>query len=165
MLLLRDNKVINLDVREDTIQNIIIVKSLVKLNERREFPPSYLVQDCVGTLAGHRYGERDGFMYGKRIQSEYEDGSGMDSGLIGSANTKGEFVQSAWEHGYRVYIKKLKKYQWDKDEWIELTRNGPIDIPEGTSLYYTRPQSAPQTEKEVAHEENTAAFRNERMDY
>lgn len=156
MLILRDNKVINLDTSEDTLKDLIIVKSLEELQRECNFHGH--VQDCVGTIKWKYpdHGEVP-YYYGMRTQSEFSDGEGMDSGLVGAAPTKGEFIYNAWKYHYRVFTKQGGR-------WIELTKEGPKELLPDVKLYYTRPAVA-QTEEEVAAEENAIHFNNERADH
>lgn len=130
MILLKNDRIVNVDTSEDTLRSMTIVKSLEQL--KKEHPNStYHVQDCVGTIKC-RYGENMSCCYyGMREQSEYNDGSGMDTGIVGGHPTKGEFILACWKYNYRVFVKK-------EDKWIELTKDGPKELPLDVKLYYTK---------------------------
>jgi len=121
-----------MDTSEDATPGLIIVKTKEQLQAATSMP-EVIVQDCVGTLKHSKHqGERDWFMYFGRLQSEYRDGSGMDTGLVGGAQTKGELISNAWKYGYRVFmaVDGIK---------TEITKDGLISLPGDAELYYTAP--------------------------
>lgn len=138
----------DVDVREDSMQDFMIVKRMPQL--AKEFESTYYVQDCVGTSKmrfPNDHTERT-YYYCVRTQSEYTDGSGMDHGLVGAAGTKGELISNAWKHNYRVYVKTA-------DRWIELTKDGPRELLENEVMFMTKEQY--EEGKRLSDEYETAA--------
>lgn len=138
----------DVDTREDSMQDFMIVKRMPQL--AKEFESTHYVQDCVGTSKmrfPNDHTERT-YYYCVRTQSEYTDGSGMNHGLVGAAATKGELISNAWKYNYRVYIKTA-------DRWIELTKDGPRELLENEVMFMTKEQY--EEGKRLSDEYETAA--------
>lgn len=101
MLLLQNNKLVYVDMFEDTKSTIIAVKSLDEL--KNEDTSSYHVKDIEYTLGLPKYPVAEGIYLFKMTKSPYNDGSGIGNGYNGVHQTKGEAISKMLEDGFRVY--------------------------------------------------------------
>ncbi len=99
MYLLRDNKIIIVDVSEDAINNIKSIKTVEEL--KKEYNSSSIVKDKISTLTYYR-GNKSGWVF-EITQSQFTDDSGIGHGN-GIHETKGDAIMVQLRSGYKVYI-------------------------------------------------------------
>ena len=101
MLLLKNNKLVYVDMSEDTKSTIIAVKSLEEL--KKEKHNSFYTKDVEYTLGSPRYPVAEGVYLFKMTKSPYNDDSGIGDGYNGVHQTKGQAISITLEDGFRVY--------------------------------------------------------------
>lgn len=103
MYLLKDNKLIHIETREDSMKDITILITLEQLQEDHEEKfgrkNEHYIGDKVYTLFAE-HGDRFGYCF-RVTQSEYKDKSNMNNGL-GFHDTIGDAIKSAMHKGLIV---------------------------------------------------------------
>ena len=101
MLILQNNKLVYVDMSEDTKSTIIAVKSLEELKKEKHNP--FYTKDVEYTLGLPRYPDAERMYLFKMTKSPYKDDSGIGDGFNGAHQTKGQAISKMLEDGFRVY--------------------------------------------------------------
>lgn len=104
MYLLKDNKLVYIDTKEDSIKDITIVVTIAQLNKHWEDlgikNTTEYVADKIYQMHCERYKDDFGYIF-RVVQSEYADKSNLNNGL-GMHNTLGDAIKAASSKGHIV---------------------------------------------------------------